>query len=313
MERRTILRRAGALGALALAGCVAGDDEQGDGPTTDEPTATPTPTPSPSPTPTTDPVGIVDRSISTTHTGCQSSDDQFNAAVSMDEEAGRVIVTGTLNTPNPCHEATLSSVSWDADAGQLAIDVSAVSTGEVCVECIGAVEYRATVTMNAGLPETVAITHDGTPVATGSDGGDADDGSESGGTGAAPRLVSSDLAVLGSNGTPADETGDIEFRQDALEVVVSGTVRARNGCERAELGAVEYTPETDELSVDVVAAVPPSAEDQACTQVISYIDYRATIRFENALPTTVSVSQDGAGGIAASHASASESAAPVGE
>lgn len=315
MKRRTILRRGGALGALALAGCVATDGgDQGD-PTTTDPTETPTTTPTETPTetPTVDPVGVVDRSISTVANDCHRGDTGTSVSVSIDADTGRVTVTGTMKTPTPCYQATLRTVAWDGDAETLAIDVSATSTGEPCIECVGAVDYRATVTMKGVLPETVEISHDGSPVETSEPNGESDDGSGSDAsdgevTEPTPALASTDLEVTGVDHADENQSGDIEFQHETTSVVVTGTVRARNGCEIPALETVAYDAVEDVLSVEVVAAVPPEDEEKACTQVIRHVDYRATVRFENALPTTVEVSQDGHGGMGASHASASAEA-----
>ncbi len=298
MNRRTLLRRTGAVGAVALAGCLGRDDPASGDTTTDDGTTMPTDSP--------EPVSVVDSSIVTTATSCRSSDADETATVAIDGSAGRVTVTGVLHASNPCHRAWLQGVSYPPESGTLALDVATESTEQVCVECVGTVEYRAEVTLSGGVPDRVAVTHQGEPVET-----DSDSGGGSGGEGEEnPVLTASAIAVLESNPTGSDtDPGDIEFRSETNEVVVSGTVRARNGCETAMVEDLAYAAETDTLSVRVIAEVPPEKEDQMCTQALADLTYRLTVAFQGGLPETAEVSQEGHGGISASHASNTASAA----
>lgn len=308
MKRRALLRRTAALGALAVAGCVSGDD-QGAGETTTSPPDSPTETP------TSEPITIVEKDIRTTATGCRSGESEETATVAFDRAANRVTVTGVLHTGTPCYRAVLRSVRFANDTGTLRLEVGAKSTGGVCVQCVARIEYEATVTLSSGAPDTVEIVHEGETVTTApaqeSGGGDSDGSGSDGGEGgdARPVLVSSNLEVLGRNPTGGDTTpGDIEFRSDAMEVVVTGTVRARNGCETAMVDSLAYDSNTDTLSANVVAEVPPSKEDQLCTQALADVRYRLTVGFENALPGTVEISQEGHGGMGAGHGEATASA-----
>ena len=325
MKRRAVLRRTGALGALALAGCIASDDPGGDDSTGGDgstPTDTPTERPTDTPTPTPEPVTVTDSTIRTTAASCRSSDAAETATVAVDRAASSVTVTGVLHTADPCHRAVLDGVRYDQDAGSLHLDVVAESTDEVCVQCIGTVAYEASVTLSRGAPDRVEISHQGQVVTTASEteaGSGDDEGSTGDGTGSgdentgsdagSPVLVGSRIEVEAANPT-GDESapGDIEFRTDANEIVVTGTVRARNGCETATVDALAYDAGSDTLSANVVADVPPEKEDSACTQALADLTYRLTVTFDGGLPSTVEVSQEGHGGMSAAHASASAAA-----
>jgi len=160
MNRRDVLRKTVALaGVGTLAGCLnegSGDDggdggdgggggsDGGDGGDTTE-----APTPS-----------IDDRSIATQAANCMSGDSGAAAEVSSDSMV--VTVAGTIETPDPCHAATIADASYDGDADSLALTVGYESDGEMCSDCVGAVEYEATVTFTGRLPARATVDHEGT-------------------------------------------------------------------------------------------------------------------------------------------------------
>jgi hypothetical protein len=300
VNRRTLLARTGALGALALAGCLGDgtDDENtpadgaGDG-------DTPTPTPG---EPTDTPAGpaVTDQSITTVDTRCQTGD--ATATVSADAEAGVVTVSGSLQTSTPCYRAVLETVSYDAASDALTIDVGAERTADTCIDCVGAVEYEATVAFADGLPGTVTVSHRGESVVSG-DTADAPLTPAD-----RPAIQSSSLSVTGVSESESRETATAEFDTDAKTVSLSGTIEGSDGCKTAALGAVEYDAASDTLAVDVVTRDREGTEDQACTQATIYIDYEATVTFSRGLPTAIEVSHDGTGIMSGAHGSASASA-----
>ena len=114
IARRSVL----VLAAASLAGCIGAAAPTADGATTVEATA-----------------------LSTVDAACG---DEESAAVTVEDDV--MTVDGALTAPNPCHEAVLGDVSVAGD--QLSIHVGAVSTGEdLCIECVGRIEYEATVTL----------------------------------------------------------------------------------------------------------------------------------------------------------------------
>ncbi|MFB6111654.1 MAG: hypothetical protein ABEJ35_03865 [Halobacteriaceae archaeon] len=89
---------------------------------------------------------------------CANGKDEATATA-RDEQ---VIVTGRIHVPDPCHSATLRSVTYDGERDTLRI-VIAQTTGEedgVCIQCVGAVSYEATVGLDAGYPGTIVVAHD---------------------------------------------------------------------------------------------------------------------------------------------------------
>ena len=104
---------------------------------------------------------VEETSIETVASDCDSPPDDQHT---VDTTGDIVVIEGTLPAPDPCHEATLASVSL-VD-GTLSIVIDVVDTGGICPTCIGAVSYRATVepTDSADV-ESVTIEH-ATPVST---------------------------------------------------------------------------------------------------------------------------------------------------
>jgi hypothetical protein len=162
MNRRDVLRRAGALAGIgALAGCASdsngsggnGGDETTDGDgsgggedTTEAPTSTAPPTPS-----------ITSKALETTKQSCMSGE-SGSASVSADGMA--LTVTGTIKASNPCHEAVLAGATYSADKDHVEVTVRAESDGSgACQQCIGAIEYEGTVEFDGRLPAKAVVTH----------------------------------------------------------------------------------------------------------------------------------------------------------
>jgi len=101
------------------------------------------------------PDAVVDASIETVEAECSTGEDgEVEAAF----EGASVIVEGSLPAPTPCHEAALADVEIEGDELSLRVDVR--STGEVCVECVGAIEYEAVVELDDAITiESVRIDH----------------------------------------------------------------------------------------------------------------------------------------------------------
>jgi hypothetical protein len=101
------------------------------------------------------PDAVVDASIETVEAECSTDEDgEVEAAF----EGASVVVEGSLPAPTPCHEAALADVEIEGDELSLRVDVR--STGEVCVECVGAIEYEAVVELDDAITiESVRIDH----------------------------------------------------------------------------------------------------------------------------------------------------------
>lgn len=318
MHRREVLRLTAGVGALAVAGCTGGSEDPA------SPTETGTerpdgaagggngPTESPA-------VAIADTTVQTAEKACLSGDPTTD--ISFETEADRVVVTGVVRAPTPCHEATLRAAEYDPAADRLFVDVGTEADGsETCVECVGAIGYEVTVDFSGGLPREVEVAHDGQPLASAAhgsssagpveddeqtDGTSGSSGGEDTGTDSPPSLAGSTLSVTDVSSTPTEPTADISFRPDAGEVVLRGTIEGEDGCATAALGDVRYDAEDSELAVDVVTQRREGSEDRACTQQLVSIDYEATFSFSGGLPREVAVWHNGAGVGAAASGSAS--------
>jgi hypothetical protein len=172
MKRRVLLKRMAALGSAgAVAGCLGesngpggggtedgGDDggDGGDATPTETPTATPTETPTSTPTETPTPT-VASEAIETEATDCLTGDQ--TAAVAF--EADAVVVDGSIQSPDPCHEATLETVAYDPDADRLTVGVGVADEGGACQSCLGVVEYRAEIDFEGALPGHVTVEHVG--------------------------------------------------------------------------------------------------------------------------------------------------------
>lgn len=307
MKRRTLLGRAGALGAFLLAGCVGDGTDPGANGTPDE-----TPTDSPTPTPTSDEPTITDQTITTVQSGCHSGDSREHARASFDTDAETVTVSGLLQTSTPCYEAALEAVGYDDATDTLSVDVTATSTDEMCVDCVGAVEYEATVSFTGGTPGTVSVSHQGEGVATAGHGetmatpDETSTPTEEQSTGtptSAPTVVESSLSVVDVSQRDQRETAEPSFDPDANTVVIEGTIQGSDSCKTAALGSLSV--DADRLTVDVVTENREGTDNQVCAQALVHIDYRATITFENGIPTEVAVSHDGDGIASGGYSSAS--------
>lgn len=85
---------------------------------------------------------------------------------SRDEEAtvarrGRTVrVSGTMIVPDPCHDGVLRTAEHDRESGVFRIVVGAEPTDGFCVQCVAAIDYEFTATVD-GCPERVVVYHEG--------------------------------------------------------------------------------------------------------------------------------------------------------
>lgn len=306
MRRRTLLRRTGALAAVGLAGCVS--DEQNDNESNDDnDTGDDEQASQPNGTDATPSMTIGETAIETLSSDCNSGSDG-SARVEITD--GTVTVTGTMTTSDPCHEAKLQNVNKlsgsSEDGGeQLQVDVVSASTSEACVDCVGAVEYEATIEFDGGAPEDVRVTHDGDSVSLVNE---EESGSGSGSDPAARSIQNSSLSVTNRESGQQVNEVQIGFDTDAETVGLTGTIWGSDGCQTAILDDASYDADQDHLQVSVVTE--SEDPDKMCTQAIVEIDYEAAVTFSGGLPGSVSVSHDGSDIATAAHGSSSASATP---
>ncbi|MHB9287010.1 hypothetical protein ACKVMT_08210 [Halobacteriales archaeon Cl-PHB] len=284
MQRRTLLRRAGAVGALVLAGCTG---QAGDGPEGGETDPTPSPTPSPSPT-ATGPM-LDSKTFEIVDTGPASEDDR-SANVTFETDSQSVIVTGTIIGANGCTTARLGAVEFDREASEVSVDVVTKrkdgTEDKACTQALVGIDYTVTLQFDGGIPDSASVFHDGQGVMSG--GHD----SASAGEPAGPRVTDRSLEVTDS-GMASSEAGSavVSFPDDDT-VRVEGTIVGSDGCKTADLASLAYDPEHDRLVVAVVTIDRPDAGD-GCTDALVGIDYVATASLAGGLPGDVTVTHDG--------------------
>lgn len=95
---------------------------------------------------------------------CAAGDQEDEAAVRRTEqvegEGTRFVVAGTVQTPNPCYRLAGSVEQQD---GGYVLRITSSSTGTVCTQCIGSIQYTARVVVPSS---TLTVMHRGTRVAT---------------------------------------------------------------------------------------------------------------------------------------------------
>jgi len=98
---------------------------------------------------------VVDASLSAGEGDCGTEDDEQAVAGYGDEV---VRVEGTFVAPDPCHELAVAEVAYDPKQRTARVVVEGTS-GDACVQCVGAIDYEATVTYEGDFPDRVVVVH----------------------------------------------------------------------------------------------------------------------------------------------------------
>jgi hypothetical protein len=69
-----------------------------------------------------------------------------------------VRVDGTFVAPDPCHDLAVADVTYDGKRRTARIVVAA-TPGDACVQCVGAIDYEATVAYEHDFPDRVVVVH----------------------------------------------------------------------------------------------------------------------------------------------------------
>lgn len=164
MDRRAVLRAGLATGAAALAGCVTaagGPGESGGeiasgGPGGGNATGE-TGTDGAGP-------ALGEPTFEVVDSGCGVQ--RSAVAVQRDEDAGAILVEGTISARNACFTASLAEAVYGSGTDSLWVDVVAEERPDagVCAQCITEISYRVRLPFSGGLPGRIAVTHDGTLV-----------------------------------------------------------------------------------------------------------------------------------------------------
>ena len=311
LTRRDALAGATGLGAVAIAGCVSGsdDNEGGDAANSD-------------PDPENDQenggesrdngdeqeteLALVGMELTETSGSCGSGD-QVEASV-VD---GDIILSGKLPASNPCHEAVVSNGTMEDRSLSMTVGVESTSgEDETCASCLGVVDYEATLEFSEELTdlsmlsaltvehggrsgETHTIEEAGVVSGAGSrgDGSSGDNGMET--PVLANAIVTTNRGCTGEvppSGSPervgADE--ETEFSQSENTVTVEGSLVASTPCHEAYIDRVGYDSGTLSLTVGVESNTDP---DELCVECLAEIEYEATVDVaEDVTVQSVSVS-----------------------
>lgn len=239
MNRRAFLAGGVALGA-GLAGCVSGSDDPADEDGNDGAGGQD---------------GVAGTTITTTGTDCGGPDDDHAVA---NVDGGAVTVIGVLGAPNPCHEATVTAASIENGHLSLAVDVVEDSTDdEGCAQCQGAVEYEATVELDASATvDSGTVDH-----ATGGTHEFDADGSASVGR---TELQTTDAACASGAGE------GVTVAQTDGRVAIRGSFTAPNPCHEAVLERATVDQGLLRVSVGRRSTLGEGEVCQTCVGAISY-------------------------------------------
>jgi hypothetical protein len=283
ITRRGLLEAATAVGAIAVAGCVAQpEDASGGSPhrTDPDPDDTTDETTDPDPDDTTDPgdrnsgddtateaitdtPGIDGVSIETIEARCGSPDED---GITVDKNAETVIINGNLPASNPCHEAVLEAGAVEDTGLSVVIDAAdTTDEDEGCVTCYGTVSYRAEIELvEPQAAEWVRVNHKT---------GDQHAARCESTTDAKTPITSASLETIESDCMSGDsEEATVEFGDEAI--TVTGTLVASNPCHEAVFGPIAL--EDDHLSV-VVDARSTREAGEICVDCVGAVAYVARI------------------------------------
>jgi len=118
---------------------------------------------------------VASTSIDVEDSGCANDGDP-TATVTYDGE--RVRVDGTFVASNPCYDLAVANASYGNERRTATVVVDATAPeDQACADCVGAIDYTATVAFDRDLPDHVVLRHrtadgDGDRVATATRNGD---------------------------------------------------------------------------------------------------------------------------------------------
>ena len=107
--------------------------------------------------------------------------------------------------------------------------------------------------------------------------------------GAEPSGRDASFEVLRVQSGQAENSATVSFGDG---VTVEGTIGGRNGCYWARLASTDLSDGTLRMLVE---AYEDREDDEACTEALVDVDYRATVQFEESLPERVVVEHDSMG------------------
>ena len=155
-------------------------------------------------------------------------------------------------------------------------------------------ERRAFVTTTAAVAATGALAGcmDEPSDGTGNDtDGNGTDGNQSDGDGDGVAVTDTSFTVQSRGDGDGAEDGSARYRFADGTLHVRGTIVGSDACKTAELADASYDAEADALTVAVETVDADDAGD-VCAEVLTPIEYEATVSFDGAAPS-VAVTHDG--------------------
>ncbi len=176
MQRRDILKRAGAATTVGiLAGCLSRDGGSPGGSGSESTNTTTTTTTTTADGTTTEEMTTKTGMETTTSTGDGESNLKNGTVKVLSSNCGtpeneasvevkdsRMVITGTIGGSDSCAIPYLKSTKTDAKTGTYMVTVGTKKkSGTVgCSECLTKIEYRATLTFAGSVPKSVKVTHE---------------------------------------------------------------------------------------------------------------------------------------------------------
>lgn len=168
MRRRDLLACvAGGFGTLALSrSAIAVEGRSADERVRDATTLVPVEPAPPDRRPVRESARDRDRSLERRNQRCATDKDEDDeACVRFTDSRENVIVDGAIRTPSPCHELALEPESVESATDDSARDVLEITVAvgrqsAVCVQCLGVVEYTASIAVGDRRPDRVAVVHE---------------------------------------------------------------------------------------------------------------------------------------------------------
>lgn len=104
------------------------------------------------------PPAVAESQLEVTETGCAGGDQEAPTVRAREET---LQISGTIQVPNPCHEAAIERVDYTGETDTLSVRITQTEPpgDQACIECVGAVEYEAELELMNGYPGTVVVEH----------------------------------------------------------------------------------------------------------------------------------------------------------
>ena len=99
---------------------------------------------------------VAETSLTAGDGDCGSRDDETAVAGYGDQV---IHVEGTVPAPDPCHDLEIASLGYDEKTRTARVVVAATASDDGCMQCVGAIDYEATVAYEHDFPDRVEVYH----------------------------------------------------------------------------------------------------------------------------------------------------------